>query len=337
MTRFLSVLLLVVGLTPIASPPPDPIPSRPTPSVTAQAWILYDDTFDLVLAEEEADQRRPMASTTKIMTALVALRHSEPGELVAVSRTAADVGESEIGLVAGERLPMAQLLSAMLVRSANDAAMAVAEHIGGTVDGFVEMMNSTAQELGLTNTHFANPHGLDAPDHYSSARDLLRLTLAAMDDPRFAQAVSSVRVRLPDSPSGAPRVAETTNRLLRDYPGAIGVKTGFTSRAGLVLVAAAERDGRRLYAVVMGSTDHFGDATALLDHGFSAYPLLSLTADQPVPSPGAVAAWAHLVSLGLDGSTGPAWTRAAEAPRPVEPALADLGDAWRWTIEAVGG
>jgi D-alanyl-D-alanine carboxypeptidase (penicillin-binding protein 5/6) len=259
-------------------PPIERLPIPPPPTVTAASWILYDAGIDTVLAGFETDSERPMASTTKIMTALVAYDAVRPGQRTVVSARADRVGESEIGLVQGESVEVEPLIDALLIRSGNDAAIAVAEALGDSVEGFVDLMNQRAAALGLEHTHFENPHGLDENGHYSSARDLLLMALAAMDEPRFAEAVATRRMRLPDAPDGTERIAETTNQLLFDYPGAIGVKTGFTFRAGLVLVASAERDGRRLYAVVMGSEGpgaHFDDARRLLDYGFQDLRLVA--------------------------------------------------------------
>lgn len=249
------------------------------PDVSARTWILYDATYDRVLAEKNPDERRAMASTTKIMTALVAADRSTPLERVTVSEEAAGIGEAEIGLVADEVLPMRVLVEAMLIRSANDAAMAVAEHVGGTVEGFVKLMNDNAAELGLENTRFSNPHGLDAPDHYSSARDLLTMARALMADEELAAIVSARVAVLPPDPEGNERIARTTNQLLYDYAGANGVKTGFTDDAGWTLVASAERDGRMLYAVVMDSIDareRFSDAASLLDYGFGEFGVVEV-------------------------------------------------------------
>lgn len=340
-------------------------PVAPPPAVTAESWILYDDTYGIVLAAHEADTPRPMASTTKIMTAIVALEHETPGQEVTVSERAAAVGEAEIGLVAGERLPVDQLITAFLVRSANDAAMAVAEAIGGTVEGFVRLMNEEAERLGLEHTAFVNPHGLDAPGHHTTARELLEMSLAAMSLPTFPERVATERFRIPDAPDGTVRVAETTNLLLDEYPGAIGVKTGYTSKAGLVLVAAAERDGRRLYAVVMGSDGpraHFRDATALLDHGFADYGIVPLVlSDTPlvlandvgpelVRREADVRTLVHLASRGLLGvpipapEPAPAAPTTPETPTTVEPsagepapALPGLDAAFRWFFGGDGG
>lgn len=246
------------------------------PEVTAESWILYDDTYDRVLAEHNADERRAMASTTKIMTALVALERADLQDQITISARAAGIGEAEADLVEGEVWTMGDLLTAMLVRSANDAAVAVAEGVAGSVEEFVTLMNAKARDLGLENTQFANPHGLDAPGHFTSARDLLAMARVAMKNPVFATLVRTQTVRLPDEPDGTERIVRNTNQLLGTYQGAIGVKTGYTGDAGLVLVAAAERSGRRLYAVVMGASDSFGDASALLDYGSDEFGVIDV-------------------------------------------------------------
>lgn len=289
---------LVVVFTSLGAPnalgviqPPDirpPIPIaeyRQPPTVTAASWIVFDATDGIVLGSRNADVVRPMASTTKIMSALVALEQSNPEQLVPVSQNAADAGEAEIGLVAGEQLLMEDLITTMVVRSANDSAVAVAEAIGGDTESFVALMNTRAQELGLTRSSFVNPHGLDADGHASTARDLLRLGLAAMANPEFRRMAALREFDLGPTPDGTPRLAQSTNDLLDTYPGAIGVKTGFTFQAGLVLVAAAEREGRTIYVVVMGSEGagaHFADASALLDYGFEGNELVRAVAGESI-------------------------------------------------------
>lgn len=270
-----------VGTAAEAAPLQVPNPPReaglltpPEPTVSAASWILYDADAELVLAASDPDAERPMASTTKIMTALVALKYGDLDDLVTVSQRAADVGEAEVGLVPGEELPMRLLLQALVIRSANDAAMAVAEHVGGTVEAFVEMMNTEAKAMGLEHTHFENPHGLDGENHYSSASDLLRMGLAAMSYPEFREWATTKEMDFPDAPDGTERYLQTTNIMLDTYPGTIGIKTGFTGRAGLVFVTGAVRDGRTLFAVVMGSEGeraHFADASRLLDWGFEHF------------------------------------------------------------------
>ncbi len=266
------------GLMSIPTQPLEALAPLSPPEVTAEAWLLWDDTFQRELGSLQANEARAMASTTKMMTAIVALENSNLDDQVIVSEDAAAIGESEIDLVPGETWRMEDLLRALLMRSANDAAVAIAEHVGGSVPGFVRLMNETAVELGLADSHFMNPHGLDQEGHFSSARDLLNTALIGMEDPLFAEIVGTRSSTFPDAPDGEERVASTTNALLSTFEGAIGVKTGFTDDAGLTMVAAAERDGRRLYAVVMGSSDHFADSAALLRYGFNAFGLLNVVA-----------------------------------------------------------
>lgn len=292
----------------------------PPPPVEAVSWILYDDMFGRVLAEQDADTQRAVASTTKILTALVVLERVSPGEMVDISDRAAEVGESEIGLVGGES-PWAveDLLAAMMLQSANDAAVALAEHVGGSVEGFAALMNAKVDELGLENSRFSNPHGLDQRDHYSTARDLLTLTLEAMDNPGFARLVQTRSSNLPAAPDGTPRVAVNRNDLLVRYPGAIGVKTGYTEQAVLTMVAAAERDRRRLYAVVLGTTEHYEDAAALLDYGFTGFlPMTLAPATSGLRRPlaaGVEAAGGEDFALFV--VDGPETEVAEEVPRPV--------------------
>lgn len=340
------VTALLVLVAPVAAsagtPPPElhlPVPTaeyRPAPDVTAPSWIVFDATDGVVLASRNADEVRPMASTTKMMTALLALEQATPGQRVVVSTRAADIGEAEIGLIAGEELPVETLIDSVVVRSANDAAIAVAEAIAGDVETFVDLMNNRAVELGLTRTQFANPHGLDAPEHVSTARDLLRLGLAAMANPDFREVASATEVSLPPDPEGTPRVAPATNELLETYDGAIGVKTGFTFQAGLVLVAAAEREGRTVYAVVMGSEgvgSHFADATALLDFGFGGHELVRAVAGESVFDGGALRRTALLESQFHIASLLASRSSAEEVEVVVaeeQTALPGLADALGW-------
>lgn len=270
----LPTILAVAALSVSLAVPPVPLvaldPGDP-PGVTAPSWVLYDETNDVVLAEAMADAERSPASVTKVMTALVVRDHTESDDLVLISTTAAATGEAEIGVYPGELWTVEDLLAAMMVRSGNDAAVALAEHVGGSVEGFAAMMNDKAAALGLAHSHFVNPHGLDHPDHYSSARDQLTIALAALDDPVLARLVRTKVVAFRKDPNGIPRRAVNTNRLLGAYPGVIGVKTGFTGQAGRVLVAAAEQGGRTLVSVVMGSDDHFEDTRQLLEWGFDTF------------------------------------------------------------------
>ncbi len=271
----MSVILAVpvmAALTLPPVPPPSPV-WEPTPSITATTHIVYDADRDLIIDVIGPDQERAMASTTKMMTAIVAIEERNLDDDVLVSEAAADAGEAEVDLVAGETLTLRQLVTAMVVQSANDAAIAVAEHIGGSVPGFVEMMNAKGAELGMQHTNYTNPHGLDDPDHYTSANDLLTLGRYVMDNQIYREMAALRTFDLPPSPEdGSERTAENTNLMLDDYEGTTGIKTGFTSNAGRVFVGSFERPVGTIYSVVMGSEDefdHFADTRKLVDWGYS--------------------------------------------------------------------
>ena len=252
--------------------PPIPVASAPDPPpIGAESWLLFDDSNEVVLAEQDADVPLPMASTTKLMTALLATEIGDLSSPVQVSRSAAGVAGAGVNLVEGEVFLLRTLVRALLIRSGNDAASAVAQHVGGSVEAFVALMNERAGELGLENTSYANPHGLDDPDQYSTARDLLTLAREVLQHPELAEAVATEEISLRDTPAGETRVYTNTNRLLSDYEGMFGIKTGYTNDAGRVLVAGAERQGRRLLSIVMRSEDHFADTRALMDYGFNSF------------------------------------------------------------------
>lgn len=220
-----------------------------------------------------ADAQRAMASTTKIMTAVVVLESVDDlDERVRVTGAADAVGESEAGLLPGESYTVRSLLEAMLVHSGNDAAAALAEHVAGSQPAFVELMNAKAQELDLKETRFANPHGLDEPGHHTSARDLATLARYALQIPEFRRIVGMPSMTL--AGGRGERRFENSNKLIGRYPGATGVKTGWTNKAGYCLVASAERDGVSLVCVVLGTrseSERFAEARALLDWGFAHY------------------------------------------------------------------
>ncbi|MGH3037750.1 MAG: D-alanyl-D-alanine carboxypeptidase family protein, partial [Gaiellaceae bacterium] len=222
-----------------------------------------------VLYELNEDERVPMASITKLMTAIVTLEHVRPRDVVTVSPEAVGRGGSTVFLVPGEQLRVRDLLAAALIQSANDAAFALAAHVGdGSVQRFVGMMNARAAELGLENTHYARPDGLDTPGHYSTAEDTLRLARVAMREPLVRKLVHTRTMRVGN------RTFRNWNDLLWTFDGLFGVKTGHTDQAGWTEVAAARRDGTSLYAVVLGSPTRAGrnaDLTELLDWGFDQY------------------------------------------------------------------
>lgn len=275
------------------------------PALSAPAALLADSATGQVLGATHAAQARAMASTTKIMTALLTLERADLSALATVSPAAAQVGEATMGLTAGEVLTVEDLLWGLLLNSGNDAAVALAEHVAGSEPAFVALMNQRAAELGLVNTHFANPHGLDAPDHYSSAADLWRLAEQAMTFPIFREMVATPSYEA----AGHPLV--NRNELLGLYPGADGIKTGTSEAAGQCLVASASQDGFRTVAVVLGSQDRYGDAAALFDHGVQHYRRA------PAPQPAGPLSW-------LPASDG-GFVRvvAAEQPWLFLP-------AWRW-------
>lgn len=236
------------------------------PSVTAAAAVLMDAASGQVLWAKNACQPRPPASTTKIMTALLALEGGKLDRVVTVSEHAAAVGESSMHLFAGEKLTLEQLLYGALLRSGNDACVAIAEHIAGSEGNFVLLMNQKARELGASGTRFRNPNGLPAQGHLSSAYDLALLTRYAFQNPVFNRIVST---RVKDL--GGRYYFNNTNRLLWSYQGADGVKTGTTNAAGKCLVASATREGRRLITVVLHSDDRYADTMNLLDYGFNHF------------------------------------------------------------------
>jgi D-alanyl-D-alanine carboxypeptidase (penicillin-binding protein 5/6) len=258
-----------------------PRPSTRSPEIAAASAILADlDSGDELWASH-ASKRRPIASVTKIMTALLVLEAARPDEVVTASENAAAQGGAELGLEPGEQLTVRDLMLALLLQSANDAAVALAEHAAGSVEGFVDGMNRRARRLGLDDTRFASPNGLDDTG-YSSARDLVAITAEAYRDKTFAQLTATRFARVP-SPDGVARRIQNRNALLWLYPGALGVKTGYTAAAGFCLVAAAERDGLRLVTVILGAPDApWSEAAEVLNYGFATWERRTVV-DQATP------------------------------------------------------
>lgn len=255
----------------LALAPPSAAAERP-PRIDARAWIVVDARDGTELAGRGENRSLPVASTTKLMTAYLAIDALEPGDSLKASRYDAAPAESVIGLRAGERMKVRDLLTALLVASANDAAVTLAEGVSGSVDAFVARMNRTAAQLGLDDTSYANPIGLDDPLNYSSARDLAELSLLLREDRRFREIVALPSAELT---SGArPRQLVNRNTLLQTDPSVDGIKTGHTLGAGYVLVASAVRDGVPLVSVVLGTASESARATEtaeLLDFGFGLY------------------------------------------------------------------
>lgn len=234
-------------------------------AVSAEKAILMDAETGRALYEKNADAESLIASTTKIMTALIVCERCNVLDRMRIPAEAVGIEGSSMYLQEGEVLTIQELLYGLMLRSGNDAAVALAIYCGGTVEGFVEMMNDKAHSLGLAGTHFENPNGLDSPDHHSTARDLAVLTAYAMENPVFSKTVSTKTV------TAADRVMRNHNKLLWQIPGADGVKTGYTKAAGRILVSSAVRNGRRLIAVTINAPDDWKDHTGLLEMGFSEF------------------------------------------------------------------
>jgi serine-type D-Ala-D-Ala carboxypeptidase (penicillin-binding protein 5/6) len=271
-----------------AAPPPGPAASVPgqgavePPRVLAKAVILADEATGQVLLERNAAAARAMASTTKVMTALLALERLDERKVVTIGAGPPQVGEESLRLRKGERLTVRQLLLGLLLKSANDAGVALAEAVDGSEAAFVRRMNQKAAALRLSATHYVTPYGLDRPGHQTSARDLARLWEVAMRRADFRSLVATRSARIAGGPLSLRRFV-TSNRLLGSYRWTVGGKTGFTSRAGRCLVASASRGGRRLVAVALGSPNAFADVQALFEHGFSKFVRVRLAErGQPV-------------------------------------------------------
>lgn len=241
------------------------LPVCAKPAHSAASAILLDGGSGRVLYEYCADQKSLVASTTKIMTGLLIAEECALDAQIRIPAEAVGIEGSSLYLQEGEIWTVEALLYGMMLQSGNDAAAALALYSGGSLSAFADKMNQRAETLGLTGTHFMNPHGLDSEDHYSTARDLAVLAAAAMENPVFRQVVSTKTIAFGD------RSFTNHNKLLWNYEGAIGVKTGYTRQAGRILVSAAERNGRRLIAVTICDRNDWKDHAELLDYGFSVY------------------------------------------------------------------
>lgn len=243
------------------------------PNVNATAAVIMDMNSGRILYEKNARIKKPMASTTKIMTAIVAIENADLEEEVTVSKRAVEVRGSNINLRLGEKIKMEELLIGLMLSSGNDAAIAIAEHVGGSVEEFCEMMNSKATALGAVNSHFTSPHGLDMPEHYTTALELANITAYALRNPIFNSLVSKKQANITD------RSLYNTNELLGYYPGVDGVKTGYTGQAGRCLVTSATKNQMRIITVVLGSptrTARAQSSTNLLDYAFNNYHVNTL-------------------------------------------------------------
>ena len=259
-TLFLALLFAMLSLV---------LPAQAL-SLSAQSAVLIDARDGRVLYEKDADTPRPMASTTKIMTAVVALESGDVNKIIEIADEAVGVEGSSIYLQKGERMTLLELLYALLLQSANDAAVAIAVGVGGSVGNFADMMNEKAMSLGLTSTHFENPNGLDADGHVTTARELALLTAYALKNPTFAEIVATYKRKI-SGPNGTVRLVVNHNKLLNMYDGCVGVKTGFTKKSGRCLVSAACRESLTLVSVTLSAPDDWRDHTAMLNYGYENY------------------------------------------------------------------
>jgi D-alanyl-D-alanine carboxypeptidase (penicillin-binding protein 5/6) len=244
--------------------------------VAARSAILIEASTGQVLFSKNADLRLPPASLTKMMTAIIVLERCGLDEQVTASQRAANTPASSLHLQVGEKVTVRDLLYALMLRSANDAAVALAEHAAGSVEQFVQLMNQKARELGATRTHFANPHGLHDPNHYSTARDLATIARYAMENPQFRALVRQRRAIISRSIKQDDLWLVNKAKFLEIYPWAEGIKTGFTRQAGYCFAGAASQNGRRLISVVLNSPQREVDTIALMEYGFREWQPIAL-------------------------------------------------------------
>lgn len=271
----LTIGLSCCGTVRLGALPAESALSAP-PSVSAEAAILVNASDGSVYFEKNADHPMGPASTTKLMTALVAAEQTDPNKAVTVAPEAVGIEGSSIYLIAEEKLTMRELLYALLLSSANDAAIAIAIEVAGSTEEFVRQMNARAAELGLHSTQFCNPHGLYDEEHYTTARELSVIASAVLKHPLLREIVSTYKTTISHNGTPDKRLLVNHNKLLRTYEGAIGMKTGFTKKTGRTLVSAAEQNGLELIAVTLNAPDDWRDHTAMLDHGFACYEVVTL-------------------------------------------------------------
>lgn len=267
-TLLLAILLLIAPTAESA-----PAPTLPH----AHSAVLMEEMTGEVIYDKHGDKRMPPASTTKILTALIAIESGRLAEPVTVSENAAKTNGSRMHLKKGQVLSLEELVTGLLLRSGNDAAVAIAEHLAGSTEAFAEQMNARAYALGAHDCHFVNPHGLPAPDHYVTAKSLARIARCAMQNKSFADIVAkrTAEIDWEDTKGTHHQSLHNTNKLLWQYPAADGIKTGTTGEAGACLVASAYKDGHRYIAVLLNDPSRWQDAAALLKWGFAEYVLLT--------------------------------------------------------------
>lgn len=254
-------LFILFGFSAYAAEPPQ--------DISAEAFVLMSADTREVLCAKNAHEQRPMASTTKIMTALVALEQGIPEQQIKVTSDMVQVEGTSIGLLPDDLITVRTLVSGMLLESGNDAANVTAYAVAGSQENFLTLMNQKASEIGMQNTHFETVSGLDSENHYSTAYDMALLGVAAIENVEFRKICGQKSERVLYGNPPYARTLSNHNRLLSEYPGAFGIKTGFTKKSGRCLVTAAERDGVMLIAVTLRAPNDWADHRKLLDYGFS--------------------------------------------------------------------
>lgn len=274
MNKWIASVLLVT-LFSLVWPSGHPVLEAAPPQIHtyAEAAALIDVTSGRILHSSAGDKSMRIASLTKIMTAIVAIEQGELSDAVTVSKQAFGKEGSSIYLKLGEEMSLHHLLYGLMLRSGNDAAVAIAEHVGGSVEGFAFLMNQKAQELGMENSQFMNPHGLDVEGHYSTANDMAKLTAYALKNPVFQEIVKTEKKRVSRPDESWDTIWNNKNKMLRFYEGADGVKTGYTKLARRCLVSSASRNGQQLAVVTLNDPNDWVDHSKLLDYGFRYYPL----------------------------------------------------------------
>ena len=247
------------------------------PQINSRIALIYDRTSGKIMYEKNGNKQTPMASTTKIMTAIVVLENANLKDVVTIDSKAAGMGGSRLGLKKNDKITVNDLLYGLMLRSGNDAAVALANHVGGSIEGFAEMMNAKAKEMGLTNSHFVVPHGLDNEGHYTTAYELAKMADYALQIEKFKEIVSTNSTTI--TINGYPKAINNTNKLLGSVAGVYGVKTGFTNGAGRCLVAACERDNLDIITVIIGAdtnNQRTEDSKELIEYAYKEFEVVGI-------------------------------------------------------------
>lgn len=247
------------------------------PELNARIALIYDRASGRIIYEKNGNKQTPMASTTKILTAIVTLENADLKETVTIESKAAGIGGSRLGLKKNDKITVNDLLYGLMLRSGNDAAVALAIHVGGSIEGFADMMNKKAEELGLTNSHFVVPHGLDNEGHYTTAYELAKMAGYALNIPKFKEIVSNKSATI--YINGYPKAINNTNKLLGSVSGVYGVKTGFTNGAGRCLVSSCKRGELDIITVIIGAdtnNQRTADTKELIEYAFNNFSLLNI-------------------------------------------------------------